>query len=584
MAGATGAVRSIGFLQTSSVNELLSISDAGVLVKKSSASYAAISGASWASGYEQTMTQLNNRLYILSDNREMSRYDGTTLVSFATLATPTISGISNLSGASGIGELTTVSYRVSVEGKVGETLASTPISLASVSADPTKNLIRFNWGAVSAASGDLLGYIVYGREQGQETFMYRTTKETITYDDDGTNTPSQLAQPPLADTTGGLKAKFVTRYQDRLVFSGIPGDPCKVVISARVPWEDRTSLYYGGGYVLVDPDSGDNVTGLGVLRDKIIVFKERSIWELTISLQEVGGYMLLNPTYNLLTSSHGCVSHKTIKAVEDDLFFLSRKGVYSIGFKPNILNVLSTTEISAKIRDKLSSINESKWSLASAEYADFRYILSYPDGSSNYPNRMMTFDRERIAWMGPWYIEGNNLINYYDSDGKQHLLYGSVASPFVRKVASDYTTDSGNAIDTTLRTKKEDFGSWNLFKTIKDIFFQFKDVKGSVLVDVFIEERSGSVITAKNFSISSSSGESGWGSLGWGNFVWGDSEAHVGDGDISEIIKWLNTNITGRSLQIQVKTTDATADYKLLGIKMEAQIQGKGSIPASYRV
>lgn len=584
LAGATGAVRGSTSFYNGSTNELLALTDWGFMTKKSSASYAMLSGVSWPSGYEATFTQLNNTVYIASQGRELVKYDGSTLIDFATIASPTMSSITNLSGASGIGELTQVSYRVSAEGKVGETLASTALSLASVQADPLLHRIRVVWGTVSTASGDLKGYVVYGREPGNETFLARVNNYTLTYDDDGDDTPSLTVNPPTADTTGGHVAKFIIKYKDRLIMAGLQNDPTKVVISGRVPNHEKFHWSYGGAYILVDPDSGDNITGLGVLREKILVFKERSIWELTLGTVTVGNYTLTDPQYQLLTASHGAVSHKTIIPVEDDVFFLSRRGVYAIGFKPNILNVLSTTEISAKIRDITDTINPNKWATASAEYKDYKYILSYPTAGSNSPDQIIIFDREQGAWMGPWYVSANNLFRYYDSSNVERLVFGSSATPNVYELSDAFTTDEGTAIETTLRTKKEDFGSWNLFKTIKDIFFQFKDVQGSVNVDIFIEQRDGNVATAKNFTISPTTGNSGWGTFGWGDFQWGDSEESAGSGDITEILRWINTNVTGRSLQVQVRTTDATANYKLLGVKMEAQTQGKGSIPASYRV
>ena len=109
-------------------------------------------------------------------------------------------------------------------------------------------------------------------------------------------------------------------------------------------------------------------------------------------------------------------------------------------------------------------------------------------------------------------------------------------------------------------------------------------MKGGVNVDLFVEERSGQVITAENFTITATTGNSGWGTFMWGDFQWGDSEESAGSGDVSEILRWINTNKTGRSTQVQVRTTQTRANYKLLGVRMEAQVQGKGSIPASFRV
>ncbi len=584
MAGATGAVRGLTSYYNGTTNELLSLTDWGYLTKKSNASYSMILGASWASGYDATFTQLHNTVYVASQSRELVKYDGSTLTGFPTIAMPVLSTISNLSGASGIGELTQVSYRVSAEGRTGETLGSVALSLASVQGDPTLMRTRITWAAVSTASGDLTGYVVYGRDPGQESFMTRVTNFTTTFDDDGTIIPSQTIDPPTADLTGGPKAKFVIRYKDRLIMAGLANDPTKVIVSGPVPNENKFHWSYGGGWILVDPDSGESITGLAVLRENILIFKERSIWSLRLGTFTQDTVTVLTLEYQLLTASHGAVSHKSIVPVEDDLFFLSRRGVYAIGYKPNLLNVLSTTEISAKVRDKMDTINPLKWALVTAEYVDYKYILTYPAAASDYPNEQLIFDRERGAWMGPWFISGNNLFRYYDSNNVERLVYGSNASPNVYELSSVYETDDGTAIDTTLLTRKEDFGSWNLFKTIKDIFFQFKEVEGSVSINVYIEERSGNTTVVKDFSITSLTGNSGWGTLGWGNFQWGDSESSAGTGDVSEILKWLNTNKVGRAVQIQVKTTDASANYKLLGIKMEAQTQGKGSIPASYRV
>lgn len=584
MAGATGAVRGIAAYYNGTTNELLSLTDGGYLSKKSNASYTQIVGASWPSGYEATMTQLDNKVYIVQQQRPLVRYAGATLISFATIGIPTTLGITNLSGASGLGELTAVAYRVSAEGRIGETVASPEISLASVQADPTKMRTRITWTTVSAASGDITGYIIYGRQPGNETFLARVTKDTLTYDDDGTDTPSITIEPPTADTTGGPSAKFIERYKDRLIIAGIPGEPTKVMFSGRVPNQEKFHWSYGGGYVLIDPDSGESITGIKVLRDKILIFKERSIWQMSIGSLTIGTTTLADPQYDLLTASHGCVSHKTIVPVEDDVFFLTRRGVYAVGYKPNILNVLSTTEISAKVRDKFEALNPAQWSMANAEYKDFKYIISYPETGQSAPNKILIFDRERTAWMGPWSVAGSSLYRYYDANNSERLVFGSTASAFVYDLSSDYTTDNGTAIPTILRTKKEDFNTWNLFKTIKDIFLQFRNVVGAMAVDIFVEQRNGQVVAAKSFTITPTTGNSGWGSYPWGGSSWGNSPESAGSGDVTEILRWITLNATGRSIQIQIKTSDGSANYKLLGVKLEGQVQGKGSIPASYRV
>jgi len=81
---ATGSVRGLqGFYQTSgsaTVVELLSVTDDGYLTKQNGASYTRITGASWASGNQMYMAQLDNKMYFVNGQRELVRYSMPTLV------------------------------------------------------------------------------------------------------------------------------------------------------------------------------------------------------------------------------------------------------------------------------------------------------------------------------------------------------------------------------------------------------------------------------------------------------------------------------------------------------------------------
>ncbi len=53
----------------------------------------------------------------------------------------------------------------------------------------------------------------------------------------------------------------------------------------------------------------------------------------------------------------GCVSHRTIKVVENDVFFLSRKGVYTLGNEANFVNVLRTNATLNNAADPMYTVN-----------------------------------------------------------------------------------------------------------------------------------------------------------------------------------------------------------------------------------
>ena len=556
-------------------NELLAITDDGLLVKKSNASYSIITGASWASGYNMEMAMLDDYVWMCNGESPLRKYSnpssGATLASYLELATPTGAAASNLSNASGIA---TWSWRISAESEVGETLASTPISLASLPQDLTTTTVRVTWSPVSSASGILKGYVVYGRDPGDETYLARVPKDQTYYDDSGEATPSDIAEPPTSNTTGGQIAKYIIAYKDKLVIAGVKDEPCRIMWTGGSIGGQRFHWSQGGGYLDLDKDSGDDIMGLAVHEERIIVFKEHSIWQITFSTSAG----LTIPVYKLITKSHGCSSHRTIRAVENDLFFLSRKGVYVLGYEPNIMaDVLRTSEISSKIRPWIEGKDPGDLSGASAVYTDYKYILSCGD-------RMMSYDRERMAWMGPWNIKGNAFCVYYDSDDAEKWLYGESDGGYVVEMGAAYKNDKGSPFTTLLRTRIEDYGDWTRFKTIKDVYTRFRNVIGNVGVNIRLEERSGTTITAKSFNISAQVGSSGFGTDIFGLFKFGDSENPGGYGGSQETIKWYAPNKLARTSQIEVTTNTARDSYELLGIKKIARPIGRGLTPSAWRV
>jgi len=577
LAGPSGSVRGVkGYYKTDGTNELLALTDSGLLTKKSGASYSILTGASWASGYDACMVQLNDKIYITNGVDTFKKYDGTTISSFATLSVPSGLKATNLSGASGT---FTYSWRVSAENDVGETLASTAVTLDELPQDLTTTTVRVSWTTSSPSSG-VKGYVIYGRDAGNETFLSRINSTSLAWDDDGTNEPAILSEPATADSTGGPISKYIIKQDNRLILGNISTKKSRVMFSGKLQNSERFHWSQGGGYVDIDIDSGDDITGLTEYQNKVIVFKEKSIWELTIGTTTIGNWTIANPTVQCITNSHGAVSNKTIVPVENDVFFLTRKGVYVLGYEPNILNVLRTNEVSARVRPFFDNLSYSDLQNASAEYIDKRYLLSFPS-----VKKTIIYDRERLAWTGPWITTfGIRTWHvYYDSNGNQKWLAGDSGDAYVSEFATGYTNDKGTAFNTILRTRKENFGDWSVFKTIKDLFVNFRNVQGSVDVQIQIEDRNGATSAVKSFSVSTTSSNSGWGASLWGDTQWGDSEEHGTKSNINDLVKWVLLNKTARSIQLDIRTTGSNDNYELLGVRMNAKPQSRGSTPSSWR-
>jgi len=576
LAGATGYGR--GLVEAKSIadtREILTLTDWGYLTKQNNASYTMITGASWPSGYNMEGTQLNNTIYLVNSQKPFVKYDFTNLVAFDPLTTPTGVAATNISGATG---LTTWSWRVAAISKTGETLASTAISLASLPQNLSDTMIRVTWSMVSGPSGVLQGYNLYRGPQGDETWVAGVDDTTTRYDDIGI-TASQLTLPSTANTTDGPKAKYVIRFEDRLVLAGITNEPTKIFISGRVPNHERFDAYGGGGYIYIDPDTGDNITGLGIWRGKIIVYKENSVWQVSLVSISVGNFSLLVPTYQLITASQGCSSSRTIVAVNNDLFSVNRRGIFLLGQQPNVGGEqLWSNEISAKIRPFFDSLTQNDLNGACAEFFDYKFIVAFPESK-----KAIIFDRERGAFMGPWFTTFgiNKLKKITDSGGIDRLLAVDSTDNYVTEFQKALTDDKGTAFNTLLKTRKENFGDWSLFKTINELYTNFRNVYGTVTVNVYLEERDGATITAKSFAITSQQSTSGWGVDQVGLAQWGLTNV---DADVSseEIIRKALLYKTARTMQIEMLTNAKADNYELLAIKAFSVAQGRGSTPATW--
>lgn len=565
---------------TDESQQVIALTDWGMMVKKSGGSYTQLTGASWPSGSTMEGTQLGGNTYIVSTSREMVRYDFSTLVSFPTIAIPTGLSASNISGASGA---YIWSWRVTAVSKSGgETIGSDPISLASMPQDLTLTQVYLNWSAVSAASGDITGYNVYRGDPGEEKWIGGVGPDNHSFFDYGDPIGDPFRVLPVADSTGGPKAKYIIRYQDRLIMAGIPGEPTKILISGRWPNQERFDWYAGGGYVLIEPDSGEDITGLGIHQEKLVLFKENSVWQVSLNQIQFGQYLILDPQYKLLTASQGCSSHRSIVPMENDLAFSNRKGMYILRYEPQLLTVLNANEISAKIRPFFEALTDADLTSAAGAYIDKKYILSFPNSKKS-----IMFDRERLSFSGPWPTPFGitQWANYVDANGMERWVAADANDAYITEFSPLFRDDKGAAIKTLFKSKKENFGDWTIYKTINEVYMNFRSVSGTVDVNIYIEDRTGKTVVAKAFTLvgTATAGTSGFGTDTFGSIPFGTSANSPSD-SVDEMPRKAFIYKSSRLFQVEIRTTGLTDSYELLGIKAVAIPQARGNSPSAWTV
>lgn len=580
-AGATGSLRGFGTYKSNSgaTNELLALTDQGILQKKNGISSTAITGQSWPSGSIIRTEQLGGKTYIVSENASFTAYDGSNLTVFATISPPTGLSATNFSGASGPNR---VSYKVQALGaNGGQTTPSTNYVLASLPSDLTDTEIHVFWTAPSAAT--YTGFELFRGREGDETWLAQVPAGTTKYIDRG-EPASDVIQPSITNTTGGVKSKFITKYKDRLVVVN-KDDPNFLQISGRYPNHTKFNWADGGGGIYIDPDSGDNITGLAVqpIADRLVVYKEFASYLVELTVIQIGPYYVLDPQYAPISTSVGCSNQDTVQTVENDTFYFGRKGIYVTGYEPNFLNIIRTNEISAKMRPYLNDLNEDDYNTATSLYVDNKYILSFP-----MKKEMLVYDRERGAFTGPWKMPYgiSHMKKYIDGSGNEKWVLGSTEDNVVYSFEVGVNTDSGTAIIKTLRTAKVDFGDWTLLSIIKFFYTLFRAIVGTTTVSILIENRSGTTLSAKSFTITGAEalGATGYGNDGYGMISYGLSNSTQATTTSDELTRWGSMFKQARLVQVEVKATDANSNFELLKIMLTAGQQSRGSLSSSQRV
>jgi hypothetical protein len=577
---ATGSIRGFGtFINNASgVNELIALSDQGYLAKKNGTSSTLITGQSYPSGTTVRSEQLGGKTYFVSDAVTLTQYNGNSLAIFATISPPTGLTATNFSGATGPAQW---SWRVTALGaNGGETTGPTNVVLPNLPQDLTRTQVIVRWSAPSAAT--FSGFSVYRGLAGDETFLAAVGPSQTAYIDSG-EAASETILPPITNTTGGVKSKFITKFNDRLLFVD-KDDPTKLLISGRYPNQTKLNWADGGGFIYIDPDSGQDITGIAVQpgSNKIVVFKEFSSYGVELTTVNIGNFVVLDPAYIPISTAIGCSNADTITTVENDVFYFGRKGLYVVGFEPNFLSIIRTNEVSARIRPYLALLGNQDYQNCNAFYINNKYILSFPDRKE-----MIVYDRERGAFAGIWKMPFgiSHMRQYVDSSGTERWVIGSSETNQVYTFEVSVNSDNGTTITKTIRLNKESFNQWSALKIVKLFYILFRNITGTVTVNLLLEGRDGTTTTIKSFDIEGSAiaGNSGWGATLWGNELWGSTNGAPVSGS-DEFYRWSQLFKSGRLIQVEIVCSAANSNFELLNVRMTAGSQGDGSLPSSARV
>lgn len=521
------------------------------------------------SGYTYTTTLNTNgaiaydRLYLVNGTDPLTYYDGSSIVSFTGISSPSAPTVTR-TGSSGS---YTFSYKVTGVTAVGETppspAGSTTLNQSTLD---TSNYMTVSWSAVTSA----IGYNVYGRKDGSWYFIaYVEGNSSTTYVDKGTSTPQEMFTPPESNTTSGPIAKYITIYKDTIFLLGDPANPSRLYYSGGGDKINDFSMANGGGFIDIAKNNGQKGTGLIEFKNSLLTFKERSIYQFSFTTTGL-------PQVVQVTASVGCVAPRSIVTVENDVFFASDRGIFTIGNEAGFaFDVLRSNELSSRIRSVYKTIDPAYIQNISSIYVQDQdknlVIFSYTELGSTTNNKAIVYDRERLGWYKWTNIQANCFTSYKQSDGSIVYLYGDDSSGYVKQILTG-DDDFGSAIHGYFRIKAESFGQLERYKTLKNIHVMLRKPTGTVICRIVVD----GVTTEYTANIGTISPSVNFGHYVLSRFLLGESYGTgVSEQDNNIVRRLKNVNLLGRSFLLEFDNNETTAKFTLLGIFMEAKLKSK---------
>lgn len=445
------------------------------------------------------------------------------------------------------------------------------------------------WTAISGASFSSTGQINFTQARG------------IMYIWDGVNGGAQLSGSTLTRPGTMPRASFSIFYQGYHICSGVDTQPSRIYISVSTDASDFTNdpsvtdptpdnstdvpgatVFTGTGtgssiaqFIDVSKNDGDKITGLVKFQEVLVIFKERSIYQLTMDSTGV-------PTVQLVTKNYGCVSHRSIDNVENDVFFLSRNGIYVLGNEPNFFNVIRTNELSARIHSLIETINETQYTKATALFNQYTYMIGVPTGSSTTNDTVLTYDRRYQAFSRWTHVLPESFCIYTDSNNEDAVYFTSATSAKVFKMTPGTYSANGSAISSRWVSKAFDLQDFASYKRWIDVTIMFRQLSGIITIEVITDN--GTVVKTASVSGLSSGGI---GSDAWGDPVWGGDVLTTTSTTASatnNVPYRLRIGTKARSVKIKITNDRINESFTVLGFAFTYRNYSHFLWPSTLRI
>ncbi len=368
--------------------------------------------------------------------------------------------------------------------------------------------------------------------------------------------PVKVNTSSVASALGGSppKGKYIEVWNNR-VWIVSATEPNQLWGSALGLPEDWTVDNDAGAVTLdIDPDDGDQITGLFATRAALYVFKRKRIYKVVPIDQNEAPTLVSNLKVVIHAQNIGCVSPYSIRQVLDDVVFLSDQGLASLTlvetaedfktalYSRNVAEIArtpkTTEEIPAFVFDNASQYWLSLPASISLTGSEQVYVMDY-----------LKVNEQIVRWTRfDGMVAGTAFTSFFSASSKVYLIGAQNAAgafqifKYQPRATTEWFSDDGSAYSKTITMKSLNVDTPLLRKHFLKWAFGFGLSTNTVAVAIqYYLDGDQSKGGSYSFNLTSSGEGALWDSGLWDSAVWDSAVIAPQD-----IVRRLLTNSSGQ--------------------------------------
>lgn len=277
-----------------------------------------------------------------------------------------------------------------------------------------------------------------------------------------------------AVSTTGTAGNIACAHGNRVLRAGDTSNPETLYISNLGAGGYAT--WGSGSMASLDIGAeGEIITGLKSWDvHNLLVFKERSTYLVQTTTPQVTSPTSADWIIQPISSTIGCVAHKTAVQVGSDIWWLSQQGVVSVRRLRQETQREIQDAVSTPIQAYIDRINWSVAEKSAAVFHDNKYILSVALDSATEPDHLLVYDTYHQVWSAYWTgLDSASLAVAYFSN--EPLLHVGGTTGNLIKVDPDLSQDDGADLPSFVHMKAFNFNEPISPKSLLNIELEFQD-------------------------------------------------------------------------------------------------------------